>query len=185
MGEHLTITAQGDFKKYKRLKELIKRTSKENPKPEDLAALRNLLDECPELWRAAGSMAERVLYRITQTYFQLSAYGQEITLRRNEELREQLGYADASPLERLLIEQVLICHLNVCVLELNTAGKLCESHTTEAGLYWDRRLTGAHRRLMRALETLAKVRKLTRSTPINVMPSRSVAVPQATGARVA
>jgi hypothetical protein len=71
-----------------------------------------------------------------------------------------LGYDSSPPLERLLIEQILVCHLNLYVLEINSAGKLYDSHTTEAGMYWDRRLTGAQRRFTRACEALAKVRKL-------------------------
>ena len=71
-----------------------------------------------------------------------------------------MGYDASPPLERLLIEQIVVCHLNLYVLEINSAGKLCASHTTEAGLYWDRRLTSAQRRFTRAVTALAKVRKL-------------------------
>jgi hypothetical protein len=39
--------------------------------------------------------------------------------------------------------------------------KTYESHNTETGLYWDRRLTNAQRRFTRAVESLAKVRALT------------------------
>ena len=70
-------------------------------------------------------------------------------------------YPDAAPpLEKLLIEQILVCYLNLYALEINSAGKLCASHTTEMGLYWDRRLTGAQRRFTRACEALAKVRRM-------------------------
>ena len=79
-------------------------------------------------------------------------------------MRSQLNSEEASSLERLLIEQILVCYVNLYVLEINSAGKLCESHSTEAGLYWDRRLTGAQRRFRRACETLARIRKLSRST---------------------
>jgi site-specific DNA recombinase len=42
-------------------------------------------------------------------------------------------------------------------LEINFATKVCESHSTETGLYWDKRLTGAQRRFRRASESLARV----------------------------
>jgi hypothetical protein len=80
-------------------------------------------------------------------------------------MREQLGYAESPPLERILIEQVLVCWLNLYVLEMNSATKLCESHSTETGLYWDRRLTGAQQRFSRASDSLARIRKLSRNTP--------------------
>jgi hypothetical protein len=79
--------------------------------------------------------------------------------------RQQFGYEEGSPLENVLIEQILVCYVNLYVLEINSAGKLCESHSTETGLYWDRRLTGAQRRFRRACETLARVKKLSRNNP--------------------
>jgi len=85
--------------------------------------------------------------------------------RRVEEMRQQMGYSESSPLERILIEQILVCWVNLYVLEINSATKLCESHSTETGLYWDKRLTGAQRRFRRASESLARIRKLSRNTP--------------------
>lgn len=43
--------------------------------------------------------------------------------------------------------------------------QFCESHSRETGLYWDRRLIGAHSRFRGACETLVRVRKLSRNTP--------------------
>ncbi len=162
MGEHITVnTVSAD--KYQQLSELVKSTHKEKPKAEDVAALRRFFDNDPELWQATGNMAKRTLDHLCRTYYQRSAYVQECVQRRVEQMREQLGFAEASALERLLIEQILVCYVNLYVLEINSAGKLCESHTTETGLYWDRRLTGVQRRFRRACETLARIRKLSRN----------------------
>ncbi len=78
-----------------------------------------------------------------------------------EILRGDLGFADAPPLERLLIEQVVLCWVNLHMLELRHNDRLAGNHSTEAGLYWDRRLSTAQRRFTRATESLAKVRVLT------------------------
>ena len=82
-----------------------------------------------------------------------------------QELRNELGYLESFSLEKILIEQILVCWVNLYVLEINSATKLYESHSTETGLYWDKRLTGAQRRFRRASESLARVRKLSRNTP--------------------
>jgi len=58
-----------------------------------------------------------------------------------------------------------VCWVNLYVLEINSATKLCESHSTDTGLYWDKRLTHAQRRFRRASESLARVRKLSRNMP--------------------
>lgn len=77
-----------------------------------------------------------------------------------EVLRDDLGFAEAPPLERLLIEQVILCWVNLQMLELVHNDRLAANHTPEAGLYWDPRLSTAQRRFMRATESLARVRKL-------------------------
>jgi hypothetical protein len=165
VGEQITVSAVGDTDKYNKLCELVKKTHKESPKSEDLAALQQLLNERPDFWRGVGDMANRTLDHLCRTYYQQSAYMRECVMRRVKEMREQSGYSQSSFLERILIEQILVCYVNLYVLEINSAGKLCESHSTDTGLYWDRRLDGAQRRFTRACETLARVRKLMRYAP--------------------
>lgn len=158
------IEVPATFKTYKQVSDLIKRTNVESPKPEDMAELRKVLDEHPEIWQAAGRMAQRAVTVIIGEYFSGSGLLRESVAREIEELRAGLDYEAAPPLERLLIEQVIVCRLNLYALETNTAVKLTASHTTEAGLYWDRRLAGAHRRFTRAVEALARVRKYAAET---------------------
>jgi hypothetical protein len=154
------IEIPATFETYKEVSALIKRTNAESPKPEDMAALRKLLDEHPAIWQAAGRMAQRAVTMLIGEYFSASGLMRESVAREIEELRAGLNCEDAPPLEKLLIEQVIVCRLNLYTLEQNTAVKLTASHTTEAGLYWERRLAGAHRRFTRAVEAVAKVRKL-------------------------
>ena len=164
MGEQITVMA-AKLETYEKLRDLIKRTNTEKPKADDLAALRRLFDEEPDLWHSIGNMAKRTLEHLCRTYYHQSAYLQECVDRQLEEMRTQFGYGESSPLEKILIEQILVCYVNLYVLEINSATKLCESHSTEAGLYWDRRLTGAQRRFRRACESLARVKKLLRNSP--------------------
>jgi hypothetical protein len=164
MGERITVNATS-VDKYEKLREIVNKTHKDNPNSEDLTELRRLFDEDPELWRTSGNMARRTLDHLLHTYYSQSAYVRECVRRRVKELREQLGYGESPPLERILIEQVLVCWVNLYVLEMNSATKLRESHSTETGLYWDRRLTGAQRRFRRASESLARIRKFSRNTP--------------------
>jgi hypothetical protein len=164
MSEQIEVNAVG-MDRYKKLSELVKNTHKEKPKPGDLAELRRLFDEDPELWRTTGNMARRTLDHLLRTYYSQSAYARECVTRRVREMRQEFGYTESSPLEKILIEQILVCWINLYVIEINSGTQLCESHSPETGLYWDRRLTGAQRRFRRACETLARVRKLSRNTP--------------------
>jgi hypothetical protein len=173
MGEQLQVNAVGEDR-YKKLSELVRNTHKEKPTAEDLAELQRFFDDDPELWRATGNMARRTLDHLLRTYYPQSAYVQECVKRRVQGLRAELGYEESSPLERILIEQILVCWVNLYVLEINSATKLCESHSRDTGLYWDKRLTGAQRRFRRASESLARIRKLSRNAlalQFNIAPS--------------
>ncbi len=163
MGEQIEVKAVG-MDKYQKLSELVKNTHKDKPKPDDLAELRRFFDEDPELAHNRQH-GEAYFGHLLHTYYSQSAYLRECVSRRLREMREQLGYEESPPLERIRIEQILVCWVNLYVLEINSATKLCESHSTETGLYWDRRLTGAQRRFRRASESLARIRKLSRNTP--------------------
>jgi len=68
-------------------------------------------------------------------------------------------------MERLLIEQVVLCWLRMFVTEQRYTNIVEGAKLTmrEAD-FWERRLSAVQRRYLRACETLARVRKLVRST---------------------
>jgi hypothetical protein len=82
-----------------------------------------------------------------------------------EGLGADLGYAESSSLERLLIQQITLCWLNLNLTEYRLTNVMKQSISFACGLYWEKRLTAAQRRFTRACETLARVRKLSRNTP--------------------
>lgn len=84
---------------------------------------------------------------------------------RLEFMRKDLGYENASPLERLLIQQVTLCWLNLNIVEFRHSNLMQQSITLTLGMYWEKRLSAAQRRFTRACETLARVRKLSRNNP--------------------
>jgi hypothetical protein len=140
------------------LSQLISRTNKENPKPEDLALIRRKLDEDDALVKA-NEFGERAITVVMGTYT-ASALTRELYTRQVEDKRKELGYASASVMERMLINQVILCHLRMTTMEGFHAEKVRQTHSTETGYYWDRMLTTYQRRFQKACESLAKVRKL-------------------------
>jgi hypothetical protein len=151
---------ENDFDDYKSIRDIIERTNKEKPKREDVAQLKRMLADSPRLWRVAGDFSEHALHTvvssITGTPFLLESVRAGV-----EHTQSDLGYKDAPPLERMMINQIALCWLRLNMLERTHWTKTYESHNTETGLYWDRRLTNAQRRFTRAVESLAKVRALT------------------------
>ena len=84
----------------------------------------------------------------------------EATKRKVAEMRDQLGWANSSQLEKIIIEQICMNWLRLNHLELVHEQKTRESHTFPAGEHWDKLLTQAQKRYLRTCESLAKVRKL-------------------------
>ena len=136
---------------------LIKRTDKENPKPEDLTAIKKHLDE-DNLLVKLNTIGKRAFSRAVETCTN-SALMQEVYRRDIEEKRKELGIEFAMPIEKILIDQVVLCWFRLNQIEMIHASKQAESHTLENGIYWDKKLNSAQRRLLKAMETLAKVQK--------------------------
>ncbi len=156
----MRVTGKEEFGKFKTVEALIKRTNIERPAQADRDELRRLLQENPRMWKWAGDVSRRATDHVIKTYSGKSVLSEESQQRAVELMREEYGHKDAPPLERMLIEQIIISWLCLNSLTVAHTSKTYESHNTETGLYWDRRLTNAQRRFTRAVESLAKVRTL-------------------------
>jgi hypothetical protein len=147
------------------------KANKENPRPSDVKALSDLLHKNKglELWRAAmgmGALAEHTaLNNLVGNRNQGTRQCWELRL---QSLRVDLGYESASALERLLIQQVTLCWLNLNLVECRHSNVMHQSITLTLGLYWEKRLTAAQKRFARACESLARVRRLSRRVPVQV-----------------
>jgi hypothetical protein len=90
---------------------IIARTDKENPKPADIAAMNAFLDTESGLATVKANEPTRAtIHAFINNYFD-SELKRE-TQRRNLDLRrEELHYANESAIVRMLIDQVLLCHM--------------------------------------------------------------------------
>lgn len=137
---------------------LIEKTDKENPKPEDLAEMKRLLNKNSTLVQI-NDLSERAYRGLIKT-ISPSALMQELTERQIEEKRDSFGYKDACVIEKMLIDQVILCYLRLNYFEMIYTGKFEKSHSLDLGIYWEKRLNAAQKRFLNACEALSKVRKL-------------------------
>jgi hypothetical protein len=83
---------------------------------------------------------------------------------RCAQLKQEMGHAEASPVERLLIEHAVLCHARLGMIEHQHARATQGWQTDSAHIafcaHWDRRLTLAQKRFDRAITTLARTRAL-------------------------
>jgi len=150
---------------------LLVKANKEDPRPTDVKALSDLLykNKALKLWEAVLGMGALAEHQALEAVLGTRGQGsRECWKQRLEALRSDLAYASASPLERLLIQQVTLCWLNLNAVEYRHSNVMRQSITLTLGIYWEKRLSAAQRRFTRACESLARVRRLSRRIPVQV-----------------
>ena len=133
----------------------------------DEAYIELALRDNPDLWRVVGDMALQSQSRLIEAM--TSQPTAQVAIRHGiAKMRASLGEEDAPLIERLLIDQVILCWLNLNWVQRSHAGIMANSVTLTAGAYWEKRLSMAQARYLKAIETLAKVRRLSKAMPLQV-----------------
>ena len=88
---------------WSNLKAVIDATSKKNPREEDLKTLREMMREDSNIWQTYGDWAEQSELIILKEYFESNGFLKETVQEKLKEMRNELGWKDASLLEKLLI----------------------------------------------------------------------------------
>jgi len=140
--------------------ELVNRTNRKNPSPTDVEALRRMLRECPSVWGSAEFAFSTALNMIQSV--KATSGVRELMEHSYRQLSNDLGHDRASPLEKALIEHLALVWLRLYVVEQGYTQKTMSDERCSLTLadYWDRRLSAAQQRYLRACETLVRVRKL-------------------------
>lgn len=151
-----------------KVEELIstwKAVDKKKPKKEDIAKFKELLNIHGDMWRVIIDLADMTKQEIFEQ-MNISQLSVKMSLEQGyQQVRNELGYQGASMLEKILIEQIALAWLRHNWTELKSQRVKSGSLTIEQGKYWEQVLSASQRRLLRAVESLAKVRKLAARTP--------------------
>jgi hypothetical protein len=131
--------------------------------PDDVAALRTLFGEHQDIWRVFGDVGrqtERLMFEHARTHksARLALENEAAALRR------ELGYDEAPALEQLLIQETVLAYLQLMFIRQKfdavESVRAVASQAAPIGMVYEKRLTGAQRRFLRASQTLARVRRL-------------------------
>jgi len=148
-----------DRTEIRKFNALAQKTNVEHPKPKDVQALRKMLTETPKLWRAMGDLAKLSM--------QVALAGSWLKPDRRisietgiDDLKKDFGYKDAPAVEKLLIDQIIVCWVFLQKSQMQYGVEKQPGTALPEADYWERRVTAAHMRFLRACETLARVRKL-------------------------
>jgi len=133
------------------------------PTDQEISELSRFVVANPGIWFVAdvGNFMANVLIR--KTY---KGAHQALLSARAEILEKQLGGDDSTPLERLMIEQVVLSWVRMHQAEgLYNSNVVGVSTTSQVVMHWDQLLANAQRRHLTAVEALARIRRLGRITP--------------------
>ena len=163
MADHLLDSSLEEG--IKTLRELSKRIDKDHPSWEDKRALEKWIDDNPELfqkiWSFSFSARIELIWKISDSESTRMALRKEL-----EQTFNSMGGNDSPKLEQLLIENVIITRLYMQWAEHQMTQFMGRFEGNIAVIeFWEKRLSSAQRRHLRACETLARVRKLARNTP--------------------
>ena len=128
-----------------------------------LPKLRQVLDEHPELWQHFGNLA----LQSQESWIGLIA-GKDLylaeTLRRHlDAMRTELAGPNPSPLDRLLIDRILACHVQALYFDAMETTDPTADNMRVARYRMDRR-DQAHKHFLSAVKMLATVRNLVART---------------------
>ena len=126
--------------------------------PGALAGVHEFLDRNPQLWRAVGDLAGHAEAAWTEVIGGGNALIAGSVKREADRLRGELLGDHPSPVERMLVDQVVVSHLELRYLQVRAA----EAPGTTSGQVASatRRLDSAQRRYLAALKSLETIRKL-------------------------
>jgi hypothetical protein len=142
---------------YEEMNEVIKRS--QSGDKEVLPVLRLMLEHVPEICDTLGANLEQTVEDMI-----CSSLGgeenlgfQEAIRRKMAVMRSELEGPMPSPIERLLVERIVACWLQVqeadlCASNFNSGGP--------KGRFFMKRQDRAHRRFLSAVKTLATIRKM-------------------------
>jgi hypothetical protein len=148
------------------LVELVGRCYQKNPDKKDLRELEKYLKKHPQLYNAIFNLNKVVQGELIGNITKRRAG--HMSIESNiAHMRKGLAYEQSPTLEKLLIDNVINCWLRLQWVELHLTGQSNRDHVGIPVIeYWERRMSANQRRYLRAIETLARVRKLTRNTPM-------------------
>jgi hypothetical protein len=133
----------------------------QRPSAEDIEALKQLISEKPGVWYQLGDMMQQSRDHYVRE-LNADTLAKEAVKFHIEEMTKTLSHEQDGLLEKLLIEQLAFCWVRLSIMEQQYTNVMKGSHTLTLGLYWEKRLTAAHKRYRNACESLARVRKLLR-----------------------
>ena len=147
---------------------LLRKASGDKAKGEDLDALQTAMVKYPEAAAQLGILSLHIQATIMHRIFGDSERGMKLAVNEHaSQLKQQLGYDTSNALEKALIDHAIVCWLRLAEAETRYEALQSENNVTITRQeHWEKRLAMAQHRYLKAVESLAKVRRLLSAVPL-------------------
>ncbi len=139
------------------------------PDRKDLAELQRHIRDYPVLSRLygdAGAFARAAMLEYVAKNQRSTGEGLEVDMERQA---QELGYRTSRPLERLLVENIVMCRLALYEVQRRYAGMVADPETSIAQAdQREKRPTRTQTRYLKACDQPARTRKTLRPMRVNV-----------------
>jgi hypothetical protein len=128
-----------------------------------LPQLRAWLDSNPDYWRRAGDLGQVAESAWIALVASGDSVNEECVRRKLADMRRELAGSDPSPLEKILVDRVVLCWLQASYADgsyVNIRGKGCTDLRVFKAA--EERQNRSQRRLLAAIKALATTRRLLR-----------------------
>jgi hypothetical protein len=132
-----------------------------------MAQLRAFFDANPSIWKQYSDFMGDAESICIEAMTEDNRLDRELWRKRVDDVRNGLLEPNSAPLERMLIEQIAMCWLQVQQAEINSFLQL-DSGSFKQGAYNEQRLDRAQTRYLAAVKALAQVRRLQRPQRIQM-----------------
>jgi hypothetical protein len=123
----------------------------------------------PSMWNHVGDLSHHVEREWTVLLCGKDAVANEAVGRKVAEMKSDLAGPTPTALERLLVDRIAACWLQVQYVDHQLSNSANASQTIAQADYDQRRADATHRRYLHALKTLAVVRRLlTPAVQVNI-----------------
>jgi len=138
---------------------LIEKANRGKENGPEVKALRRFIDDHPDMNNhhnvLSYSLQHALMLKITPEPGHLELLDREYKMRRDD-----LGWKDANPMERLMIERVMLCWLRVVWCENYNANYQRGGVVISGSEYADKLFARAFARYVKSVEALAKLRQV-------------------------
>lgn len=154
-----------DQQKVREFIEVVQRAYKNKPNKKDIQELQKWLNEYPQIWHVVFDLSQVIEHNLIARM--ISDQAAQLAIEKNvEQIRTELGYDTSPVMERLLIDNIVLAWLRWQWNEHQLVVFMGNGEIRMSVVdFWERRLSAAQRRYLRACETLTRIRHLTSSKP--------------------